>query len=63
MGIRKGGVKVIANGVIGEGPSRNLPFPNWLTLGPNCVKGIRERCDSVLKEVVIRDDISCGADF
>jgi len=56
-------VKVIADVVKGEGPSRHLPFPNWLALGPDCVNDIRERCDSVLKDVAVWEDISCGTDF
>jgi len=56
-------VKVIVDVVKGEGPSKDLPFPNWLSLGPDCVKDIRERCESVLKEVALWEDISCGTNF
>jgi len=45
----------------GEEPLKHLPFPNWLASGLDCLNDIRKRCDSVLKEVAVWEDIRCGS--
>lgn len=56
-------MEALTDVVRGEGKAAGRPFPLFLVLGDIGVKGINEKCETVMKTIEEWKDVSTGLDF